>query len=57
MFVLYCSDDYEGSSVLGVYSTALLAELARQKYVKDGNYEYVYEYYHVLPFALDAPAD
>jgi hypothetical protein len=58
MFVLTVAADYEGETLLGVYSTRELAEAASQQFLVDAERElYEFERFVVREVAVDAPAE
>jgi hypothetical protein len=58
MFVLTVAADYEGETLLGVYSSRELAEAASQQYLVDAERElYHFEQFVVREVTVDAPAE
>ncbi len=58
MFVLTLAADYEGETLLGVYTTRELAEAASQQYLVDAERDLPsYEQFVVREVAVNAPAE
>jgi hypothetical protein len=57
MFVLTLAADYEGETLLGVYSSRELAEAASQQYLVDAERDLPsYEHFVIRDIEVDGPA-